>query len=673
MTVQILDRPIRKIGVIGSGQIGPDIALYFAKVFCAEEIPIIVVDISKEALERGRAKLDKKIAKGVESQAFAPAVAEAMKAAVTFSSDYDALRGAEFIVEAATEDRELKGKIFRQLATLAGEGAILASNSSHLEPEAIFGGLADRRRALVIHYFFPAERNPVVEIVPGADTDPAVTAALLRFYESIGKYPIRVASRYGYALDPIFEGLFLASALLVESGVATSREVDAVATRALGLAVGPFTAMNLTGGNPITNVGLDHYREKIMPWFRSPGLLKDALRSGTPWDAPKRGEKIEVGAEKERAIAAALRGAYFGLACEILESGIVSLADLELGVENALDMTPPARLMNQVGAGESLRLVESYAREHAGFKVAKCLHEQAARGAPWQVPVVLRHDVEQVAVLTFRRPRVLNALNQEAFDQLERHLDAIARDKNIAGAVITGYGTKAFISGADVGFLARIDSEEMGAATSRASNATLARLESLGKPVVCALNGFAFGGGNELAMACTARIARKGLKVLAAQPEPNLGIIPGAGATQRLPRLIGLEKAAELLRTGRPISGTEALRLGLIRAEVEGDLIGHAVRLVRAAAAGTERLPAIERGPLAVPARLADVQLGHLSRAVDAILCRAILEGCRLSLAQGLELESRLFGEVCQTRDMRIGVKNFLDNGPKVPAQFVHA
>ena len=121
--------------------------------------------------------------------------------------------------------------------------AVLASNSSHLEPEAIFAELGDRSRTLVIHYFFPAERNPVVEIVPGADTSSDLTASLMKFYEAIGKVPIEVKSRYGYAIDPIFEGLFQAAALLVEDGAGTTKEVDAVAARALGLTVGPFTAM----------------------------------------------------------------------------------------------------------------------------------------------------------------------------------------------------------------------------------------------------------------------------------------------------------------------------------------------------------------------------------------------------------------------------------------------
>jgi enoyl-CoA hydratase/carnithine racemase len=198
------------------------------------------------------------------------------------------------------------------------------------------------------------------------------------------------------------------------------------------------------------------------------------------------------------------------------------------------------------------------------------------------------------------------------------------------------------------------------------------RIEDFGKPVICAYNGLAFGGGNELGMACHARLARKGLSPLAGQPEPNLGIIPGAGATQRLPRLIGIEKAWPILRRGRPFSGREAVELGLVREEVEGDLVKAAVELARAVANGEVTLPRIRREPMEVPESLPEVELGHLSRAVDDVMRKAILEGAKLSLHEGLRLEAKCFGEVSRLEDMKIGVSNFMKNGPRSKAPFVH-
>lgn len=666
-------REIRKVGVIGSGQIGPDIALHFTKVLHRFGVPVTVVDISPEALARGKEKVHKKIEKGVASKAFAPAEAEAMRAGLTFTADYAALADADLVVEAATEDAALKGRIFSQLESLCPEGAILASNSSHLEPEAIFSGLRNRGRTAVLHYFFPAERNLVVEVVPGRDTRGDVADWLMGFYEAIGKVPVRVGSRYGYAVDPLFEGLFQAAALCVEEGLGSTKEVDAVACETLGLKVGPFTAMNLTGGNPITRHGLDEMHTKVAPWFKAPELLKRQMAGGKPWETPGRGEEVQVPPDRKQKIVASLRGAYIGLACEVLDSGITNVGDLEMAVESALDMTAPFRLMNELGLAASLALVEAYAKAHPGFPVGKCLKERAASGRPWAVPVVIRRDLGDIAVVQIRRPKVLNALDADAFGQIASRMREVREDRGIRAAVLTGFGVKAFVSGADVRFLARIASPQEGERTCLESQAVLNAVQDLGKPVVCAMNGVAFGGGMELAMACTARIARRGMGVLGAQPEPNLGIIPGAGGTQRLPRLVGIEKASEILRTGRPVSAEEAERIGLVQELCEGDLLDAAVAMARALADGSRKAPALPRGPLPdVPAELPPLELGHLSRRIDAILCETILAGARGALEEGLKLEARQFGACVLTEDMRIGIRNFVEKGPRSKAAFVH-
>ncbi len=674
--IHILGRPVTRIGVIGSGQIGPDIALHFSKVFTPMGTSIVVVDISEEALALGKKKLDRKIDKGIETRAFRAELGQAMKENVLFTSNYDQLKGCDLVVEAATEDKDLKRRIFTQVADLVAADAVLCSNSSHLEPDVIFEGVSDPARTMVVHYFFPAERNPIVEIVPGANTSKGLVSDMMGFYEAIGKVPIQVKSRYGYALDPVFEGMFLASALMVEEGIASCKEVDHVACDVLGYTVGPFTAMNLTGGNPITAVGLDNYNEKINGWYRTPEILRRAVADESSWEVPARGESIDVADDTYSQVRDSLLGAFFGIVGEIVDSGISSIDDMDMAVETALDVKAPFRLMNSIGVDNALHLVEKYSESHSGFPVPQCITEQAQVGAPFDISLVLRQDKEGIAHVTIRRPKQLNALNNVAFDQIERHFLDIESDSSIVGVVLSGFGIKAFVSGADVPFLASIDSIAMGEETSRGSQKSIQAIEDCTKPVVCALNGLAFGGGNEIAMACNARIARAGQRVLIGQPEVNLGIIPGAGGTQRLPRWVGVEKAAELMRTGRPVSSSEALAIGLIVEEVAGDprdLRARAVELIGAYLSGDEPLPMIPMGPIETPDSLPEVDLGHLSRSVDEILQKAIVEGCRLPLTEGIALEARYFGEVCGTQDMRIGVTNFLENGPRTPARFVHA
>ena len=233
---------------------------------------------------------------------------------------------------------------------------------------------------------------------------------------------------------------------------------------------------------------------------------------------------------------------------------------------------------------------------------------------------------------------------------------------------------KAFAAGADVRMLGRIASPAEGEAQSAAFHSLLRRIADSKKPAVCALNGMAVGGGGELAAAFPFRVAREGLPVALMQPEVNLGIIPGGGGTQRLPRIIGLAEASRLLRTAAPVSAARALELGFLHELIPGErLLDRAVELAAASANGQCAPAQIPTGPIPIPDELPEVDIGWRSRAVDRLLLRAVLEGASGSLEAGLRLESRLFGEGCALEDMRIGVRHFLDRGSRGgPAPFVH-
>lgn len=668
MPFELLGRKIAKVGVVGSGQIGPDIALHFTKSFHRYGVPVIVHDISEKALDAGSQKMRKKIEKGVETGAFKPDEAKAMIENVRFTVQKSDLKGCDLVVEAATELPKIKRAIFKDLEELCPDTAIFASNSSHLEPEVIFAEAKKKSRCLCTHYFFPAERNQMLEVIPGKETAPEIADFLLKLYEALGKFPIKVASRYGYAIDPIFEGIFQAAALCVEEGLASTKQVDAIACKVLGLGVGPFTAMNLTGGNPITQEGLNLMNEKVMRWFESPKILDEQIKSGKPWDVPGRGEKAEYTDKQFENVRDSLLGAYFGLAAEVLQAGIVGAGDFEMGCEIALVVTPPLRLMNRVGIEKSLKLVEHYAAKHDGFVVAEVLKKQSG---PWHIPL-LRWDVrEGVAVITIKRPRNLNALNKEVIAQMQTLLERAKSDNSVRAVVITGYGTKAFVSGADIEMLASQKTPEEAEATCLHFQKTLLFMENLGKPVVCALNGLAFGGGSELAQACIARVAKSGIKTLFAQPEPKLGIIAGSGGTQRLPRIIGFPAAWKMLRTGEPINSEKAKELGLADALVDSDVLEAGIRLALDIAGGKVKPREMPKGPVPVP-ELPEIDIGGLSRKIDEIMRRAILEGAKMKLEDGLQFEAKMFAECLKTKDMRIGMENFLKNGVKQPAQFVH-
>lgn len=671
MAYHYKDREITKISVIGAGQIGPDIALHFAKSLSSFGIQVVIVDISTEALLKAETKAHKKIQKGLETGAFKPEQAERIKNAMVFSTDYENVRNSQIVVEAATEDENIKDKIFRQVELLTDDSCIYLSNSSHMQPEVIFRNIKNKSRCLVAHYFFPAEINPVVELIPGDFTDANLLDLLLGFYESIGKVPIRVKSSYGYAIDPIFEGICQIAILCLEKGWGNEKEIDAAAVKALGLGVGPFTALNLTGGNPITAHGLDEMGKLLMPWFRTPEKLKLKTQNMETWNTAQRGEIVTLTDEKESLLVAEFQGGYFALASFILDKGIVDINDLNMACEMSLVVKPPFAFMNKTGIGKVYSLVEEFCKTHSAFPFPKII-EKAKNEGGWKLKDIVVKKWDEMLVITIRRPKVLNALNLEVLEQIKNEMENVKSDDSLKAIIISGFGTKAFISGADLNMLASLKTPEEGYMNSHTFQAVLDYIEEYPKPVVCAMNGFAFGGGNELAMACSARICRKGLPVLICQPEVNLGFIPGGGGTQRLPRLVGVEKAAEILRTGRNVSSKEAAEIGLVYKEAEGDLIVEAINLASRIVSGRVKVRTVSNEPISNNGTPDKIEIGHLSKRIDEILIKAIYEGSRMTLKEGLDLESRMFGDCLTTEDMKIGLENFKTNGPKVKANFIH-
>jgi len=188
--------------------------------------------------------------------------------------------------------------------------------------------------------------------------------------------------------------------------------------------------------------------------------------------------------------------------------------------------------------------------------------------------------------------------------------------------------------------------------------------------VVAAVDGPVMGGGAEFCMACHARVV--GPNLAFAQPEVNLGIIPGYGATQRLPRLIGVEKALELLRTGRIVGAKEACALGWASGEPVADPVRAAINLIRDHIAGKVKLATVNPAPVAVPDPIPTVDIGHRSLLIDKILVNAVKQGLRLPLDEGLMIEAKSFADAKETVDADIGIKNFIQNGPRTPAAFMH-
>lgn len=236
-----------------------------------------------------------------------------------------------------------------------------------------------------------------------------------------------------------------------------------------------------------------------------------------------------------------------------------------------------------------------------------------------------------IATLLINRPEALNALSADLLAELDAAVSRVASESGIRATIVTGAG-RAFVAGAAIDEIARFDTRT-GVEFARRGQAVFSRIENLEKPVVAAVNGFALGGGTELALACHVRIASTKAKF--GQPEVKLGILPGFGGTQRLARLVGRGVATELILHGEHISAERALAIGLVNELVEPEKLLSRARQWLA--------ECLERGPRALAASL-----------------RAIREGLDLSLADGLEREAQIFGELCGTPEMLEGTSAFL-------------
>jgi enoyl-CoA hydratase len=238
-----------------------------------------------------------------------------------------------------------------------------------------------------------------------------------------------------------------------------------------------------------------------------------------------------------------------------------------------------------------------------------------------------------VGLLTFNRPKVLNAMNARTFDELDEVVSQVERDRAVRAVVLTGAGEKAFIAGADIAAMSTMSPAQARAFAERA-HAILARFELLPVPTVAAVNGYALGGGCELALACDLVYASEAARF--GQPEVNLGIIPGFGGTQRLSRRVGRMRALEMILTGDHYDARRAKEMGLVLEVLPAaDLVAHAVAQARKIAS---------KGPVAI-----------------ALAKRAILSGADADLRVGNELERQAFSASFATEDAREGMKAFLE------------
>jgi len=651
------------VGVIGSGSIGPDLAYGFISAIAGAGGKVYLHDIKQEALDAGAQRIQGYVKKGLARGKLHPKVAKAIGAGLVPTLELGDLADCDYVLEAATEDLAIKKVILKGLEDVVGPDCLIGFATSGLPRAQIAAEAKHPDRCFVNHPFFPAWRALPIEVV--LSDDAALGDRMLATLKGLGKVPIVTKDVHCFAADDIFVNYCAEAARIVAEGTATPAQVDAIVNKAIG-GGGPFNVMDLTRGN-LLNV---HCLELMLEahednaWFTPPPIFTE--QGNDAWhDRKNPGDASHDEALKDEVLDRML-AVLLGRTCWVADQDICERGALDWMTRNALGFRKGLlTLAEDLGPERVNELCTRYAARFDGFDVTPSIADKA-------FPEFYRHIVVgtdgDIGTVTICRPEVKNALSDAVMAELADAIGKFAADDAVKGIVLTSFDGA--IAGADINELAALKTPEEADAKCRRGHAIMDAIAAVPKPIVAALDGPVLGGGSELSMACHARVVGKHLMV--GQPEVNLGIIPGYGGTQRLPRLIGLERGLDLLRTGRPVFAKHACKWGWAHGEPVDDIVAGAKALIGQHLEGKVTLGPVDPAPMEIPAELPNVDIGHHSIAIDEVLVEVCRVGLAKSLTDGLVEEAKAFG-FCKTLvDYDIGMTNFIVNGPRVQAAFLH-
>lgn len=650
------------VGVIGSGSIGPDLAYGFLSALARfKGACVYLVDIRQEALDAGVRRIQGYAKKAVSRGKMAEAAASAMMAALKPTLSLGDLSNCDYVLEAASEDLKIKRRILADLEKVVRPDCLIGFATSGIPRAEIAAEVQHPDRCFVNHPFYPAWRSLPIEVVPSGNA--MYLERMLATMKKLGKVPILTADVPCFAADDVFCNYISEAARIVEEGVATPAQVDAIVNNAIG-GGGPFNVMDLTRGNLL----VVHCQELMQhaktgsAWFAPPEILR---RQGNAlWHDPEQPGDARHTEELAKIVLDRILAVLIGRTYFVIDHQICAQDELDWMMRMALGFRKGlSELADEMGAERVFELCDRFARAHPGFPVPPSV---ASKKLPASLRMV-KVERGEIAVVRVFRPEVKNALSKRTLGEIDSAMRDLLADPAVKGIVFSSWDGA--LSGADILELAALSSPEACKQICLDAHPIFARIQDAQKPIVAALDGPVMGGGAEISMACHARVVGKQLQL--AQPEVNLGIIPGYGGTQRLPRLIGIEEANSILRTGRALSADEACALGWAFGSPVSDPLAAAQELIQKYISGDVQFNKMSKEAMPVP-RLSAVDIGHRSLAIDAILADVLRRGLSLPLEEGLLVEAEGFARCKATVDMDIGMKNFIQNGPRVPAAFLH-
>ena len=632
---------IETLAVLGAGTMGHGIA----EVAALAGYEVYLRDIEEEIVEQGYDQISWSLEKLADSEAIEEDEREAALDRIHPVVDLEtAVEDADVVIEAIIEEMDIKKEVYGELDELAPDRTLFASNTSSLSITELSETTDRADQFCGMHFFNPPVRMELVEVIRGGHTSDATLEAVEGLAENLGKTPVRVRKdEPGFVVNRVLVPLMNEACWLVGEGEATVAEVDSTVKYGLDLPMGAFELGDQVG-NDVTLAVLRYMEEVLGEAYEPAPMLVDAVedeRLGRKtgegfYDYENGGVDVPEDAVRED-VQARLLGVMANEVGKLLQKDIAPVEEVDRAVQLGGGFPAgPAELADDAGLDSLVETLED-AHETTGgerYAVSEGLRAAAVAGGfyaedtPDFETVRLEHPSERVARVVIDRPEQLNTVTEQVLEEFEAALDHVAADDDVRALVVAGEGERAFSAGADAAGMAGDADSAHAVELSRKGQQAWGRLEELAVPVVAAVDGFALGGGMELAACADIRVASE--RSTFGQPERDLGILPGWGGTQRLTPIIGEGRAREVVLTGDHYDPETMADYGFVNEVVPSD------ELMETALDHAEDLAA--GPPLA-----------------QEYIKRAFLAG-RDDTEAGLEVEAQAFGHVVESEDFVEGV-----------------
>jgi enoyl-CoA hydratase/3-hydroxyacyl-CoA dehydrogenase len=654
---------VSKAAVVGGGTMGGEIA----QAIAAADIPVLVKDVKQEfvdaALEKARAVTEGQLARLVKKEKLTQEQADARLAEtmglIVGTTSYEGFGDVDFVVEAVPEKMAIKQAVFRELDAATPGHAILSSNTSSLSITEIGEATLRPDKVVGFHFFYPASVMPLVEVIAGEDTSQETATAAYNFAQAIRKQPIVCGEVPGFVVNRVLMATIGEIWRAQEEQGLSLKAIDEAIAAAKVAPMGPFFLTDLLGLDTVLHVAehlADSYGETFYVHKGLQGLVADGklgAKSGGEGFFSDGEQTIPGEAEPDaEELVAMFTGRALIEACQLVEEGVCSVRDIDLGMmagaglDPRRGLFPPFWKADLEGLDAVLEQLEGLEERHGErFAAPLTLRRLVAQGRlglksgqgfyPYpqpdegDQPDTVKLETRGSVAIAWLANAPMNAISPDVIRDLGTVWERVKADEGVGAMVVASSIPVVFSAGADIKAFTRMD-EGAGEELLHAGHALLRDLGSDSVATVASVNSIAFGGGCELAMACDVRIAAEA--AVFGQPEIKLGIVPGFGGTQRLPRLVGPSKALEMNLLGDAILASEALEFGLANRVVpDHELFETALMWAR---------------KLAAQAPVARGQIKQASNKGD--------------LDEGIEAEKAAFAAAFGSEDAKEGISAFL-------------